>query len=179
MTWTYDPTKPLEVHPLADILPEMTEEEFKALEADIRLNGLQVPIVIFEGKILDGRNRYKAARKMLKQENFRVYEGHDPVAQVLALNVNRRHLSTSQRALIAAKIASAKLGFNQHMPGACDQHSWEARVANRKTVLRMVVRRPPTQPALSKQSTQRECKSQAILTGKSSREVNQRKELKL
>jgi len=114
MNWTYDPTKPIEFHPLADILPAMAEEEFKTLTQDIKANGLQVPIVIYQGKILDGRNRYKAAGKNLKQENFTEYNGIDPVAQVLALNVNRRHLSTSQRAIIAAKLAAAKVGFNQH-----------------------------------------------------------------
>ena len=50
MNWTYDPTKPIEFHPLADILPAMAEEEFKTLTQDIKANGLQVPIVITRAK---------------------------------------------------------------------------------------------------------------------------------
>jgi ParB-like chromosome segregation protein Spo0J len=116
--WKYDPTKELEHHPLADLCPQMSKAEYDALAKDVLANGLQVPIVIFEGKILDGRHRYKAmfnlCRHKLNNDCFRVYEGTNPVELVLSLNVNRRHLTTSQRAMIAARIATGKLGSNQY-----------------------------------------------------------------
>ena len=49
------------IHPLAKLMPPMTAEEFTDLKADIRTNGIQMPIYLYEGKIIDGVHRYGAA----------------------------------------------------------------------------------------------------------------------
>jgi hypothetical protein len=54
----------LVAHPLASIMPMMSEEEFERYKADIKRNGLQVRIDLFEGMILEGRNRYRALRAL-------------------------------------------------------------------------------------------------------------------
>ncbi len=54
----------IEFHPWVAPFPMMSEAELAGLVADIRKNGLKEPIDLYEGKILDGRNRYMACRKL-------------------------------------------------------------------------------------------------------------------
>lgn len=106
-------------HPIANIWPLMEGKEFEALKEDIkRTEKLLHPIVLFENKILDGRNRYNACKDLaLKPDFVQLPAGTDPIAYVLSANEQRRHMSQSQRALVAAKLANLKLGDNQHSGG--------------------------------------------------------------
>lgn len=90
-------------HPAADIFPMMSDAELKKLKADIEENGLQVPIESCKGKILDGRNRYKACQELGIEPDVMEIDPLSPVAYVLSLNLHRRHLNASQRAAVAAK----------------------------------------------------------------------------
>jgi ParB-like chromosome segregation protein Spo0J len=112
-----DQPKPLTVvrelalHDLCKIMPPHTKEEFEELKEDIRKNKLQAPIMTLDGKILDGRGRYNACVELAKEgveTGFRteLYTGPDPRRYVVSANVKRRHLNESQRALIAAQLAT-------------------------------------------------------------------------
>jgi ParB family chromosome partitioning protein len=93
----------------------MEGEEFKRFKEDIKTRKLQEPITIYEDKILDGRNRYKACKELYLTPDIKRYDGADPVGFVLSANLHRRHLNESQRAMIAAKLVTTKLGDNQHI----------------------------------------------------------------
>ena len=107
----------LQFHPLADIFPLVEGAEFDELVADIKLHGLHEPVVLFGGKVLDGRNRLRACEAANVAPTYTVYTGDDPVSYVVSLNLRRRHLNESQRAMVAAKLAMLKLGDNQHSEG--------------------------------------------------------------
>jgi len=126
----------LQFHPLADIFPLVEGAEFDELVADIREHGLHEPIVVFEDKILDGRNRYRACEAAGLEPTFTVYTGDDPVAYVISLNLRRRHLSESQRAMVAAKLATLKLGDNQHSEGLPIGRSSELLTVGERSVAR-------------------------------------------
>jgi N6-adenosine-specific RNA methylase IME4 len=114
------------IHPLAEIFPALDGVAFEALKADIAANGLSVPITLWRGSIIDGRNRYRAliaddwldgsesAYDLLTRENdggWAVDLTDDLTAEalpayVVSLNLHRRHLTESQRAMVAARLAT-------------------------------------------------------------------------
>jgi len=110
----------MKAHQYAEIFPPMDGNDFLALVEDVKTRGLLQPIVLYEGKILDGRNRFRACEQAGIKIKTVEYSGDDPLGYVLALNLNRRHLSDSQRAMVAAKIAmiphgGARQGANLHL----------------------------------------------------------------
>jgi ParB-like chromosome segregation protein Spo0J len=95
----------LEYHELANIFPAMSDDEYRALKLDIAANGQLVDIYTHEGKIIDGRHRYRATRELGIEPRIVAWDGEgSPTNFVVAMNLNRRHLSTSQRAAIALEI---------------------------------------------------------------------------
>jgi hypothetical protein len=101
-------TRQLEAHPFADLFPILDKDSigFKGLVEDIKANKQHDPVRLFEGKILDGRNRYNACQHLGIDVATLDYIGNDPIGFVLSVNLHRRHLSVSQRAMVAAKLAT-------------------------------------------------------------------------
>jgi hypothetical protein len=91
-------------HPLADLFPLLQAVEFDELVADIKANGLREPIVLYQGQVLDGRNRYRACEAADVEPHFRKYDGDDPLAYVTSLNLHRRNLTTEQKREVIAKL---------------------------------------------------------------------------
>jgi N6-adenosine-specific RNA methylase IME4 len=94
----------LKVHPAAEIFPMLNAEELDALALDIKANGLQQPIVMWEGLLLDGRNRLAACAICGVEPSFKQYEGNSPVTFVISANIKRRQLDASQRACVAVEL---------------------------------------------------------------------------
>jgi ParB-like chromosome segregation protein Spo0J len=127
------PIMQLENHPLAGIFPMMDEKTFADLLGDIRENGLREPIVVHEGNILDGRNRYRACADLGIEPMTQVWNGEgDPLDYVVSKNLHRRHLSASQAAMVGNKIAELKQGARTDLGQICPKS--RAEVAKRLNI---------------------------------------------
>lgn len=94
-----------EYHEVANIFPMMSADEFSALVEDIRANGQRQPIYLHDGKIIDGRNRYRACQQLGIEPDTRVWDGVGSlVSFVVSLNLQRRHLTSSQKATVAMDV---------------------------------------------------------------------------
>ena len=95
-------------HEVASIFPLMGDGDLLSLAEDIEANGLREPIWLHpDGSIIDGRNRYLACEKAGVAPSFREWnEKGSLVAFVVSLNLHRRHLTTSQMAMVKAKAVS-------------------------------------------------------------------------
>ena len=101
------------VHPLALKFPEMPSEELVLLVESIRKNGLQQPIRTYDGQIVDGRHREEACHRAKVPPRFDPWfpTTKDVEAELwemmLTWNARRRHLTASQRAMLAAEANQA------------------------------------------------------------------------
>jgi ParB-like nuclease domain len=130
----------LKVHPAADEFPLLADTDPKALQEladDIKRNGLQQPIVIWDYRdelwLLDGRNRLDALAllgrlalvdygrpglimterspkdiwNLFHFEYDHPLKARDPYSIALSLNLHRRHLDSQQKRDLIAKLLKA------------------------------------------------------------------------
>lgn len=84
----------------------MTDGEFDALKCDIEVNGQREPITLWRGQVIDGLHRAKACELLHREPVTREWVGDEGglPGYVVSLNLHRRHLNESQRAMIAEKL---------------------------------------------------------------------------
>jgi len=96
-----------EFHEIAQMFPLLEQEELNKLAEDIKKNGLLQPIILYEGKILDGRNRYLACNEINIKPRFitgNFKNKEEAEDYVISENLHRRHLNKDQLAVIFAQI---------------------------------------------------------------------------
>ncbi len=93
----------LKQHSDAKLFPCIGEVDFRELKDDIKSRGLLNPVVMYEGKILDGWSRYKACIELKIEPKFTTFTNTTITAldYVISQNLMRRHLTTPQKAAIA------------------------------------------------------------------------------
>lgn len=91
-------------HPAAEIFPMLTSLEMANLARSIQEDGQKFPIVVHDGMILDGRNRFRACQINGTKPWIEEWdEKGSATAFVIACNLHRRHLNESQRGIVAGR----------------------------------------------------------------------------
>ena len=150
------------VHPLAALFPWIPSEPFEELLADVREHGVQDPVIVWRGQVVDGRNRLRAAAvaELAEVPLVELPESEDPALRIFRANCLRRHLSASRRAALVAKFrrvqrelaadeARERQEARQEGDEAAEQRGDEARRADQPRVQREAVpdASPPAAPA--------------------------------
>lgn len=106
----------LEIHPeLSSFLPDVDEEDEKALEADIiACGGARDPIVVWSGKgiIIDGHRRYRICNKHglpFKTEEMLFDSLSEAMEFMEKWQFMRRNMTPAQRALATQKMVQRRL----------------------------------------------------------------------
>jgi hypothetical protein len=104
-------------HPFAEIFPLADGPQMWDLREDIKANGLREAIWLWNGYVVDGRRRQVCCLALGVEPRYREFVGtHEEVLKfVISMNLHRRHLSDTERAIVAAKIAALPRGSNQYL----------------------------------------------------------------
>jgi hypothetical protein len=106
--------KDYEFHPLSESSPLMEGEEFEKFADDIKANGQQETVKIYEEKILDGRNRYRACKARKIPCRFDVWDRiGDPADYVLSMNLHRRHLTPEGRKTLVVELRKRRKSIRE------------------------------------------------------------------
>jgi hypothetical protein len=102
----------LKDHPFAGLFDLLSTRELADLSENIAVHGQREPVMIHRNMILDGRNRYRACRLKGWPVRYEQFPGTNDEAldYVVSLNVYRRHLTSSQRALAMASYEEYRHG---------------------------------------------------------------------
>lgn len=108
----YEPPEQPKPHPICLLMPSADQDELQGLTDDIRAHGLFDPIVLFEKRILDGRNRAAACERAGLAPRYVEFEGtrEEALMFVVSHNLKRRHLN---KQAIADTLVEAE-DFNLH-----------------------------------------------------------------
>lgn len=98
----------MKFHPFAEVFPLLDGAPLDELITDIKTFGLREKIWLYEGKVLDGRNRYLACQKAKIKPQYREFKGTSggALALVVSANLQRRQLTFEQRAMALARISA-------------------------------------------------------------------------
>ena len=107
-------------HPICLLMPSSDEDELQSLVDDIRAHGLLDPIVLFEKRILDGRNRAAACASAGREPRYVELEGtrEEALMFVVSHNLKRRHLTKQAVADTLVEAEDFNLDYELGEPAA-------------------------------------------------------------
>ena len=107
------------VHPIADLFPLLAGADRDEFRESVKERGVVARIAVNrQGILLEGRNRLIIADELGVKCPKVVVDVNDEAGWIIAMNLKRRHLDASQRAIIAEQFANIPHGTNQYSGGA-------------------------------------------------------------
>ena len=109
-----------------DLIPPLNEEELKLLEESLVADGCESPLIVWNGVIVDGHNRYAICRKheipfAIQEKNFSSRD--DAMLWMLRNQLGRRNLNSYQRVELVLK-------FEPLVKSAAEQRMMAGKAAN-------------------------------------------------
>ena len=96
-------TATMALHPLTETHPVMTKEQYEAFKLDIQNNGQLQPVLLYRGKIVDGRHRLRALLDLGISTILTTDLGNNlTLAQVRAKVISTEKRRQKQRSLISS-----------------------------------------------------------------------------
>jgi hypothetical protein len=124
----------MQFHEYANLFPMMNNEELSSLVEDMRTNGYDTttPIITYQSRILDGRNRYRASLEAGVEPVYQEFKGGDALGFTIRHNLKRRHLTSSQRAAVAVDVEAvlAKQAKANMSAGGVARHQGFEKIQN-------------------------------------------------
>lgn len=159
----------MRVHTAAEIFPMMSDDKLQELADDIRANGQRQPVLLFDGAVIDGRNRLRACEiagvKPITKDVTAAEVGASPTAFVISLNLKRRHLNAAQAGLVALKVEAAFAEeARQRMLATLKQNTEPKTVEPAPAVLELEPETASTKPVLAAQDHTKRSLVQAAAT---------------
>jgi hypothetical protein len=97
----------LKQHPLSAAFPPLAPDKMAELKADIEQNGQLMTIITLDNMVLEGWNRYQCCVDLgIEPRTKPLGEEINPADFVRSMNVFRRHLSESQRAIAEVSVSN-------------------------------------------------------------------------
>lgn len=88
-------------------LPMLDKETYNELEKSICKNGILSPILVWNGTIVDGHNRYKICKahriKNIPTKEMTFFDKEEAILWILTNQLGRRNLTDFQRNKVALK----------------------------------------------------------------------------
>ncbi|MCY4638381.1 MAG: hypothetical protein OXG04_28430 [Acidobacteria bacterium] len=115
-------------HPAATLFPLIKGDDFDALVASLALNGMRHPVLLLGDQIVDGRNRFRAAKKAGVKITFRQIDPDEDVCVVaMDMNIHRRDLTGNRRVVLASTLRRMSIRLEQLRREAIARAAREAR----------------------------------------------------
>ena len=116
-------------HPICLLIPPADDDELQDLTEDIRAHGLIDPILLFEGIILDGRNRSAACERAGVAPRYAQFCGGREDALILVISHNLKRRQLTKQAIADALVAAEDFNLHYALTEPADEEEAAQEVA--------------------------------------------------